>query len=151
MLPPGVLNLVLLAHVAATLYMTGVIWLVQVVHYPLFSRVGEDKFTAYESAHTALITFVVMPPMLIEAGTALLFILIRPAGIPAWQAWVGLILVGIIWGSTFLLQVPQHTTLGGGFDAQAHNFLVASNWVRTVAWSLRSLLVLWMVGLLISR
>ncbi|MFY0528690.1 hypothetical protein ACN28I_37835 [Archangium gephyra] len=31
--------LVLLAHAAATLFMVGLIWFVQVVHYPLFSRV----------------------------------------------------------------------------------------------------------------
>ena len=34
--------LLLLLHAAATLFMTGLIWFVQVVHYPLFARVGED-------------------------------------------------------------------------------------------------------------
>ena len=31
----------LILHAGATLYMAGVIWFVQIVHYPLFSRVGQ--------------------------------------------------------------------------------------------------------------
>jgi hypothetical protein len=57
---------VLLAHLAATLFMVGVIWFVQVVHYPLFSRAGSEKFAIYSEAHSRLTTYVVGPPMLVE-------------------------------------------------------------------------------------
>jgi hypothetical protein len=57
---------VLLAHLAATLFMAGVIWFVQVVHYPLFSRIGSEKFSLYSKAHSRLTTCVVGPPMLVE-------------------------------------------------------------------------------------
>jgi hypothetical protein len=57
---------VLLANLAATLFMVGVIWFVQVVHYPLFSRVGSEKFSLYPKAHSRLTTYVVGPPMLVE-------------------------------------------------------------------------------------
>ncbi len=57
---------VLLAHLAATLFMAGVIWFVQVVHYPLFSRIGSEKFSLYSNAHSRLTTCVVGPPMLVE-------------------------------------------------------------------------------------
>jgi hypothetical protein len=59
---------VLLAHLAATLFMIGVIWFVQVVHYPLFSRVGPEKFSLYSEAHSRLTTYVVGPPMLVGKG-----------------------------------------------------------------------------------
>ena len=61
------MNYVLLAHLAATLIMVGVIWFVQVVHYPLFSRVGPEKFSLYTEAHPRLATYVVGPPLLVEA------------------------------------------------------------------------------------
>lgn len=138
--------LVLLANVAATLYMTGLIWFVQIVHYPLFAEVNRADFSPYELAHSRLTTWVVMPPMLVEIGTAFLLLFWRPAGIPAWTAWLGAGLVLAIWASTFFLQVPQHNTLTLGFNAEAHRFLVASNWLRTVVWSLRSVLLLWMVA-----
>ena len=50
---------ILLTNVAATLYMVGLIWCVQIVHYPLFAEVGKDGFAAYEAAHSSLITAVV--------------------------------------------------------------------------------------------
>ncbi len=48
------IRLFFLAHITATLYMTGLIWFVQIVHYPLFARVGNAEFSAYEQRHTAL-------------------------------------------------------------------------------------------------
>ncbi len=126
--------------------MVGVIWFVQVVHYPLFSRVGPEKFSAYSEDHSRLTTYVVGPPMLVEAATALLLVLYRPEGVPLAAALIGLALVVVVWLSTALLQVPRHTTLGSGFDRRAWSGLVLSNWVRTLAWSARGGLVLWMAA-----
>ena len=138
--------LILLAHVASTWAMTGLIWFVQVVHYPLFAAVGREAFVAYENAHTRLTTLVVMPLMLVEIATAAWLVFVgRPAGIPLWSVWVGLALVGVAWLSTFALQVPQHNVLSTRWDSAAQGFLVHSNWVRTVAWSARGVLVLAMV------
>jgi hypothetical protein len=137
---------ILLAHLAATLFMVGVIWFVQVVHYPLFSRVGPEKFSLYSEVHSRLTTYVVGPPMFVEALTALLLVFQRPEGVPLAAALIGLALVVAVWLSTALLQVPRHTTLGSGFDRRAWSGLVLSNWVRTVAWSARGGLVLWMAA-----
>jgi hypothetical protein len=143
-------NYFLLAHLAATLYMVGVVWFVQVVHYPLFSRVGPEEFSLYSEAHSRLTTYVVGPPMLAEAATALLLVFRRPEGVPLAAALTGLALVVVVWLSTALLQVPRHTTLGSGFDRRAWSGLVLSNWVRTVAWSARGGLVLWMAARVIG-
>jgi len=140
---------VLLLNIAATGMMIGVIWTVQIVHYPLFSMVGRDGFAAYEAAHSRLITWVVGPPMLLELATAAYLALRAPPGLPRGALWAGLALVAVAWLSTALLQVPQHTRLGSGFDPAAHRFLVASNWVRTVAWSLRGFLLLALLGRLL--
>lgn len=139
-------ELVLLVNLAATLYMLGVIWFVQIVHYPLFEKVGRSGFRAYSEAHSRLTTYVVGPPMLAEAGTALLLIPLRPEGVPLAAAALGLVLVGSIWASTALLQVPRHNAFARGFDGPAWRALVATNWVRTAAWSARGLLVLWMAA-----
>ena len=141
---------VLLVHLAATLVMVGVIWFVQIVHYPLFCRVGSGGFTLYSDAHSRLTTYVVGPPMLIEATTALFLVFCRPEDIPLAAALVGLVLVGVVWLSTALLQVPRHSALSSGFDHAAWSGLVLTNWVRTVTWSARGLLVLWMTARLIG-
>jgi hypothetical protein len=104
--------LLLLVQAAATLFMVGVIWFVQVVHYPLFARVGAPEFSAYSTSHTRLTGFVVGPPMLLEAATAFALVVWTPAGISFSLVWTGLVLVGGIWLSTALLQAPRHTTMG---------------------------------------
>src|SRR5210317_2033416 len=100
--------LLFLAHCATTLYMMGVIWFVQVVHYPLFRNIGVVEFSSYAQRHTALTTWVVAPPMLVELATALLLIWLRPLGVSTVQVWTGLGLLAVIWGFTFLVQVPCH-------------------------------------------
>jgi hypothetical protein len=140
----------LLANAASTWFMTGLIWFVQLVHYPQFPGVGTDGFTAYHRRHTRFTTYVVLPPMIVEAVTAL-WLALRPApAIGGALAWLGLALVGVIWLSTFLLQVPRHNELGVGFDAAACARLCRTNWVRTIAWTLRAALVLLMLGLTIA-
>ncbi len=134
-----------LAQFAATLLMTGVIWFVQVVHYPLFARVGEAEFAVFEAENTMRTGWVVGVPMLVEMATATLGLLpgLRPEFFPMWAAVTGEALLGVIWISTAALQVPLHGRLTQGFDAKAAARLVSSNWVRTVCWGLRAALLFW--------
>lgn len=131
------------ANLAAALYMTGLIWFVQIVHYPLMAEVSTAGYRRYQALHQRYTTLVVLPPMVIELSAAALLVLRRPAGWSATIAWTGLALLGLAWLSTFLLQVPRHNVLAAGFDAVAHRELVATNWIRTAAWSARSALLLW--------
>ena len=138
------MNWILKLNLAATLYMTGLIWFVQLVHYPLFAKVGTETFAAYESLHRHLTGLTVAPAMLLELATAILLVR-QPSLLPTGWAWAGLALVAVIWASTFLLQVPQHDILQYGFEARSHERLVASNWIRTAAWTLRAGGLLWLI------
>jgi hypothetical protein len=140
------LSPVLLVNLAATLFMVGVIWFIQVVHYPLFARVGAEGFSAYSATHSRLTGLVVGPSMIAEAATAVALVHGPPGGVPPWLAWTGLALLATIWLSTALLQAPRHRELGAGFERASHRFLVASNWLRTACWSARGLVVLWMAA-----
>lgn len=140
------MTLVLLLHTAATLFMTGLIWFVQIVHYPLFAQVGRDGFTGYAEHHSRRTTWVVFPPMMIELVTGVWLLFDRPQGVSVTLTWLGGCLIALIWASTALLQVPQHRAFSGGFDRAAWQKLVLSNWVRTGAWSARAIIVLFMSG-----
>lgn len=131
------------ANLAASLFLTGLIWFVQIVHYPLFASVGAAQFAAYEKKHARLTTMVVAAPMLIEAGAAIGLVFFAPERIPAWVAWLGLALAAAIWISTAAIQVPCHARLEDGFDPAIHRRLVLSNWIRTAAWTLRSCLAIY--------
>ncbi|MCO4774240.1 MAG: hypothetical protein KDA24_29705 [Deltaproteobacteria bacterium] len=136
----------LLLHVAATLFMTGLIWFVQVVHYPLAARVGEAAFPAYQAAHMRMTGWVVGPPMLLELAMTGLLVVARPEGIPAWAPWLGAALLAVVWASTAFLQVPAHEALLAGSDPRLVDRLVQGNWVRTAAWTARAGLALAMVA-----
>lgn len=128
-----------MVQVATTWAMTGIIWFVQLVQYPSFARVDADVFAEFHAHHSSAISIIVGPLMILEALSAVA--LLRTEGVPTWQAWQGIALVGVIWGSTFFLQVPAHTRLGSGFDEATWQFLVRTNWIRTIAWSARAILV----------
>lgn len=137
--------MLLLVHAAATWFMTGVIWFVQVVHYPLFGLAGGAGFAEYSRRHSALTTWVVAPVMLVELGAAGL-LMFYGGNLPEWMSAGGIALLAVIWLSTFLLQVPRHERLARGFDAAAHAGLVSTNWIRTLAWTARAGLSLAMIS-----
>lgn len=136
----------LVLQAAVTWFLTGLIWVIQLVHYPLFEQVGPANFVAYAAAHRRRITRLVLPAMFLEAITAVWLVWRPPAGIPGLVVWVGLGLIVAIWLATGFIQTPLHTRLSQGFDAAAYRALLRSNWGRLAAWSLRGLLLLWVMG-----
>ncbi len=135
----------LILHAASTLAMTGLIWFVQVVHYPLFSFASIGDFRSFAASHQARTTSVVLPLMSVELATTALVVLRAPEGAAA-LAIAGAVLLLAIWLCTALVQVPLHRRLVDGFDPRAATLLVRSNWVRTIGWSARSAIALALLG-----
>ena len=133
--------MVLLVNLIATWFMVGLIWLVQVVHYRQFDLVGEAGWTQYHRDHSRRITWIVAPVMLIEAITAGWLVAITPSLL----MWLAAGLVVVVWISTAVLQVPVHNKLAMRFDADLCRRLTAGNWVRTIAWTVRGLLMAYAV------
>ncbi len=139
------MEIVLAAQALASGVMCGVIWFVQVVHYPLFARVDTDA-TTYAAENQARTGRVVIPPMLVEGATAALVALAPPPGIGRPAALVGLGLVAVLWLSTALVQMPLHHRLGtAGHQPETVEALVRGNWCRTLLWTVRAILALWML------
>ena len=136
----------LIVNAMVTWAMMGLIWLIQLVHYPLMAYVGEAGFTAYEVRHAQWITLIVGPLMLTEALTAVLLLYYTPVfkNAPILLS-IGIVLLLVIWGSTALLQVPCHEILSKGFNLEAINRLTSTNWIRTIGWSLRGLLLAYLL------
>ena len=141
----------LLLTLAFTLYMTGVIWTMQLLEYPLFALVGPDEFLPYHAAHNRSLPFLVMLPTLLALVSALLLLWIRPPSLPLWSAGLVTVLDVAIFVSTILWQAPLHTKLDReGFSLKVITALVRSNWIRTVLWTINALLLLGMTATLLS-
>ena len=123
-------------HLAATLFMVGLIWFVQVVHYPLFSLVSGGTSVPYAVEHQRRTAWVVGLPMLVEGVTAL-WLFFDPVNGRILPLLGGLVLVKIHL-STIFLQVPLHKKLLAGHDRGVVGKLVDTNWIRTIGWTIRA-------------
>lgn len=139
-----------LIHAGATLFLVGLIWTIQIVHYPLFRNVGADGYAAYQTQHMSRITYVVAPVMLAELATAIYFAFAVYDDVNPNYFRFGLALVLLIWISTMLIQSPIHGRLAKAFNDDLVSRLVSTNWIRTFLWTLRGALVLWMIWLKIK-
>jgi hypothetical protein len=132
---------VLVASLAASWGMVGVIWVVQVVHYPLLGRLSVHEPGSAATEHQRRIAWIVGPLMAVEGATALVLLAERPETMSFASALVAAALLGIALASTVAIQVPQHTTLAAGHDENVAAALITGNWIRTVAWSARGVLL----------
>jgi hypothetical protein len=136
----------LTVHAAVTWAMVGVIWVVQVVHYPLMAQVGRDSFRSYHDRHIFWVTWVVGPLIGMEVLTGLILWALPNVLVAPREAILGLGLLVIILVSTTFQQVPLHGKLANSWDEEVLQKLVRTNWVRTVVWTLRGGLVIWWIG-----
>lgn len=144
--------IIFLTHVFLTLFMLGVIWFVQFLHYPLLSLIEGESFCLYQRYHFRRMLCVISLPMLVEfvTGWWLLYEKIPVGSVGLLRINAGFLT--LIWISSLCLQVPMHLKLIKSFDVHAHHHLVSTNWIRTVAWTVRSLLLGYIVyGLLMDN
>ena len=132
---------VLVISLAATWGMVGLIWMVQIVHYPMLVEYSAAVPSTAARDHANRISFVVGPLMAAEGVTALILLVWRPDEIGWLSAWVAAGLLGVALLSTVLVQVPLHGRLAQGHDQAAAEQLVRTNWVRTVAWTARGVVL----------
>jgi hypothetical protein len=126
--------------------MVGVIWFVQIIHYPLFSLVGQERFPVYAERHQRLALRLLGVPMFVELVTAVLLVARSSTNRGRALAWAGLVLLIVIWISTALFQIPRHRRLLRGFDPAVQRGLLLSNWLRTAAWTARGLIALALIA-----
>jgi hypothetical protein len=130
---------------AATWFMVGLIWTIQLVHYPLFALVGEGSFVRYEAEHTRRMGWLLAIPASIEVVTAAALVFVRPPDVSLALVVLAGAVLAALWLTTALVQVPLHRTLVEDPSKGAMRRLVATNWVRTIGWTLRGGLVAIMV------
>ena len=112
------------------------IWLVQLVIYPVFHFVSERDFSTWHKIYCKRIAYFVLPLMiaqLFESLAACFFV-------GTWIEWIKLILIILVWLVTFLISAPCHNKLSKfGKDMIVISKLVLTNWIRTILWSMITL------------
>ncbi len=116
------------------------VWVIQLVHYPSFRFIDSSKFTDFHRHHTRSITVIVMPLMLAELIVS--FLLVYKNGFTFFET-IALAMVIGVWLSTFLIQIPIHDQLSSDENSKEINKLVSTNWIRTVLWTGKVVVLMW--------
>ncbi len=132
---------VLVVSAVAAWAMVGLIWTIQIVHYPMLATYSALAPAMAAMDHQKRISWVVGPLMAAEGVTALVLLFDRPATMSGLSAWAAAGLLGVALLSTVMVQVPLHTRLAEHHDADTAHRLIVSNWVRTVAWTARGMVL----------
>ncbi len=136
---------------ALTLYMSGMIWSMQILEYPLFALVSPKEFPAYHRRHNRGLPFLVILPSIAAFASAVVVIFTRPARLPLWASIVVAVLDLFIIIATVVREAPLHTQLDReGYSATLIRQLVQGNWIRTVLWTVNAIFLLVLTAQLMS-
>jgi len=131
-------------------WVLGQIWLVQIVVYPLFARVGTAEYIGYHRFYTSRIPLVVILPGFASFLLPIPLAFFGPE-VPAWMtvANVAMGIVGLL--VTVLLEIPRHGRLEkGGKDDAVISELIRYNWPRTASITLQAgvtmAMLIWVFG-----
>ncbi|MCH8557015.1 MAG: hypothetical protein LAT84_04300 [Balneolia bacterium] len=141
----------LLVSVAACGYMTGLVVFVHLVHYPGFYYVDKSRGQAFHNFHTTNTGYAVGLPMIAELAAAVGLLIFAPDSTMLVWAAIAAFLLLLVWLETGLRVIPVHNRLAGGEMKNDDTILklVQSNRNRTFIWSLRFLILLFMIKLLL--
>ncbi|MDX1590377.1 MAG: hypothetical protein R3283_00350 [Balneolaceae bacterium] len=129
---------ILIINLFSSFFLCGLIWTVQLVHYPSFHGFEKEKYAGWMAFHKSRISIIVVPVMLAELGSSVLLSFVENQFLTLNRA--GLAVVILIWLITFFVQVPLHGKLSSGYREEIVRKLVTSNLWRTSLWTIKSIL-----------
>ena len=126
-------------HFLSTSLMVGIIWVIQLLHYPAFNFIKESDYVEFQHFHMQRISFIVVPVMILELFSAFMLVYYLRSNLLI----LCLIILLFIWLITFVFFTKLHQSLLDGYDKKIIDKLVKINWSRTVLWSLRLIILIY--------
>lgn len=140
------MSYVLLINLFSTFAMTGIIWLIQVTHYPSFRYVEAKDWPQFHAFHSGSITLVVAPLMMAQLLSAI-SLLFSPLFLTNKYILIAnLVLVSIVFIATAFVSVPVHNKMAQYFDSTLIESLILTNWIRTISWTINSVLLIYFIS-----
>ena len=132
----------LMIHIISTSIMVGVIWVMQLVHYPSFKYVKESDYIIFQKYHMSNISYIVFPVMFTELITALIILFF---GEKSLFFVLSLICLFLIWVITGVLFTKYHSILKEGKDLMIIEKMIKANWIRALLWTMRLIMILFVI------
>lgn len=138
-------EIVFIVHAVSTLFMTSICWFVQLVHYPLFREINLSDFPKYERKNS-ITAYITVPTMIVEYSSGLYLLYVYQDVMQL----SNVLLMGVIAASTIWFQVPIHLKLMKEAQPELINKLIHTNWIRTISWSIRAAIIIYLIYSFIS-
>lgn len=133
----------LLASLCLSLYLVGVHWTFQLVHFPLLNRVGVNEFQDYQVSHQRRILWSVRIPRLIALLIGVALILLKPWGIKTWELYFYCASLILAAGISFQFIRPLQKLLGRqGYSSKMIQTMTRLHWTRTILSTAGALILL---------
>ena len=139
------IDLLFKLHFSVTFYLLGVIYIIQVIHYPVLALIGKNEFIECHAKHMNQTSFVIAPAMILEVITMALLLYMSPIFRNDIYFIFSCVMIFLIWCVTFFISVPLHNILVSGYNYPAWKKLVLTNWIRTFAWSVRAIILFYLL------
>lgn len=134
--------IIFVMQLISTFMLLGIVWLVQLINYPLFKLIPESLFRDYHALHINRSQWLIAPLMLVEMLTGA-YLLIWPLLDANYYLYVcNFVLILLVWLETFFLQIPIHKTLQKQHSQTKIDRLINMGWVRTITWSLHGIVLI---------
>lgn len=144
-MPEQIFLIAVIFNLVVSSFMVGLIWLIQLVSYPLFSYVNVGDFQKYHSRHVKKITPIVALAMTLEASIALILLIFTPSDSVGLLV-INTLLVCLIWVSTAFIQIPYHQRLEFPKNQILYTEkLIKTNWIRTILWTFKLIISIWVL------
>ena len=140
------IEIIFIAHIVSTFIIVGVIWYAQIALYPLMKFINKEKFSRYKHEYNRLIMPIATIMLSIELITAIALVWIHPRAIPLWMVLASLAILISAWLLTWSSCVPHHMRLEKGYNKFSYMVLLKLNLARAFLCTIRSFLVLLMIG-----
>ena len=115
----------------------GILWFIQLIHYPLFFKIKED-FEAYEKEHIKRMTYLIIPLIIPDVFLNVLLTLLLVHHPYSLLLAFSLGFNLMTWLSTLFFQIDQHKQLSCCFSLKTLKALVKTSWIRTVLWTFKT-------------
>ena len=125
-------------HVFSTAILTGSIWVIQLIHYPAFGYIENKLFKSFMALHIRGIMLFVFPVMVIEISTGTYLL---TQGYNSSSFVYAMVVLYMIWLSTALIFSRYHSKLKESKESEIIFKLVKYNWLRTIGWTSRLILL----------